>query len=77
MGWRIRKSVKLMPGVRLNLSRRGPSVSAGVGGVYWTGRGPGGSRPRAMAAPSTGTGRVASWLVVLLLALAAWAVLAR
>lgn len=29
MGFRFRKSVKLMPGVRLNLSKRGTSVSLG------------------------------------------------
>ena len=29
MGLSFRKSVKLLPGVRMSLSRRGPSVSAG------------------------------------------------
>src|SRR5436190_12244342 len=32
MGWSFRKSVKILPGVRLNLSKRGVGVSAGVRG---------------------------------------------
>ena len=33
MGFRFRKSVKLMPGVRLNLGKRGASVSVGGKGL--------------------------------------------
>jgi tetratricopeptide (TPR) repeat protein len=33
MGFRARKSIKLAPGVRLNLSKTGMGVSAGAGGV--------------------------------------------
>jgi hypothetical protein len=33
MGWRFRKSVKLAPGLRLNLSKSGASVSAGRRGA--------------------------------------------
>lgn len=40
MPWRMRKSIKLMPGVRLNFSKKGASVSAGIpgSGVYWHSR---------------------------------------
>ena len=33
MGWRFRKSIKLMPGVRLNLSKTGVSTSIGRPGA--------------------------------------------
>jgi hypothetical protein len=33
MGWFLRKSFRLLPGVRLNLSRSGPRVSVGVPGA--------------------------------------------
>jgi len=33
MGWRVRRSVKLMPGLRLNIGKRGVSVSAGKRGA--------------------------------------------
>jgi len=33
MGWRVRRSVKLMPGLRLNLGLRGLSLTAGVRGA--------------------------------------------
>jgi tetratricopeptide (TPR) repeat protein len=36
MGFRIRKSIKLAPGVRLNVSKRGLGVSAGVGGARYS-----------------------------------------
>ena len=41
MGWRYRKSIPLSNWLRLNLSRRGPSVSATVPrtGLTWTSRG--------------------------------------
>ena len=32
LGWRWRKRIRLAPGVRLNLSRRGPSLSIGRSG---------------------------------------------
>lgn len=35
MGWRFRKSIRIAKGFNLNLSRRGPSVSAGVPGSGW------------------------------------------
>lgn len=52
MGWRMRKSVKLGPGVRLNLSRSGIGVSAGVKGLRVS-TGPRGSRITA-SIPGTG-----------------------
>jgi tetratricopeptide (TPR) repeat protein len=36
MGFRMRKSIKLAPGVRLNVSKRGLGVSAGVGGARYS-----------------------------------------
>ena len=33
MGWSLRKSFRLLPGVRLNLSKRGPRLSIGVPGA--------------------------------------------
>ena len=39
MPFRVRKSVRIAPGIRLNASNRGLSLSAGGGGVYYTTRG--------------------------------------
>lgn len=33
MGWSLRKSFRLLPGVRINLSKRGPRLSIGVPGA--------------------------------------------
>jgi hypothetical protein len=33
MGWSLRKSFRLLPGIRLNLSRNGPRLSVGVSGA--------------------------------------------
>ena len=33
MGWSFRKSLRLLPGIRINLSKRGPRLSVGVPGV--------------------------------------------
>ena len=33
MGWSFRKSFRLLPGVRINLSKRGPRLSVGVPGA--------------------------------------------
>lgn len=52
MGWRVRKSVNLGRGVRLNLSRSGIGVSAGVKGLRFS-TGPRGSRITA-SIPGTG-----------------------
>jgi hypothetical protein len=38
MGFSYRKSVKLPGGVRLNLSKRGPSLSAGTRGARYSTR---------------------------------------
>jgi hypothetical protein len=43
MGLRFRRTVKLLPGIRLNISRSGPSVSLGGRGVRYT-LGPKGKR---------------------------------
>jgi hypothetical protein len=52
MGWRLRKSFKIAPGIRLNLSRRGLGVSAGVRG-FRVSAGPSGVR-RTISIPGTG-----------------------
>ena len=36
MGFRMRKSIRLAPGVRLNVSKRGVGVSAGAGGARYS-----------------------------------------
>jgi hypothetical protein len=36
MGWRFRRSIKFLPGIRLNLSRSGVSASVGVRGAHIT-----------------------------------------
>jgi hypothetical protein len=33
MGWSLRKSFKLLPGIKVNLSRNGPRLSIGLPGV--------------------------------------------
>jgi hypothetical protein len=33
MGWSLRKSFHILPGVKLNLSKRGPRLSVGVPGA--------------------------------------------
>ena len=36
MGFRMRKSIKVAPGVRLNVSKRGVGASVGGGGVRYS-----------------------------------------
>lgn len=36
MGWRFRKSIRLVPGVRLNVGKKGVSISAGPRGFKTT-----------------------------------------
>lgn len=52
MGFRFRKSFKLAPGVRVNLSRKGAGVSLGGKGLTHS-IGPGGRRTT-VSAPGTG-----------------------
>ncbi len=33
MGWSLRKAFRLLPGIKLNLSRRGPRLSVGIPGL--------------------------------------------
>lgn len=33
MGWSIRKSLRLLPGIRVNISKSGPRVSVGLPGA--------------------------------------------
>lgn len=52
MGFRFRRSIRIMPGVRLNLGKRGTSVSVGVRGAHVT-VGPRGIR-KTVGIPGTG-----------------------
>jgi hypothetical protein len=52
MGWRFHKSVKIAPGVRLNLSKRGPGLSFGRRGMRYS-VGPSGRRTT-FSVPGTG-----------------------
>ena len=36
MGFRFRRSIKILPGIRINLGKRGVSLSAGVRGAHIT-----------------------------------------
>lgn len=53
MGWNFRRSVKLLPGVRLNFSHRGIGVSVGVPGARLS-LSPGGRVTRTLGIPGTG-----------------------
>lgn len=57
MGFRFRKSIKLMPGVRLNFSKSGVGVSAGVRGFRVTQRADG-TLQRTVSIPGTGISNV-------------------
>lgn len=59
MGFQMRKSVKVMPGVRLNFSKSGVGVSGGVKG-YTVSRGPSGRVTRTASIPGTGLRHVSS-----------------
>jgi len=52
MGFRFRRSIGIIPGVRLNFGRRGTSVSVGVRGAHMT-VGPTGVR-KTVGIPGTG-----------------------
>jgi hypothetical protein len=58
MGWRYHKSVRLFPGVRVNLSKSGPSVSVGVPGFHEN-FGPHGTRTT-VSLPGTGLSYVST-----------------
>lgn len=53
MGFRVRKSITIVPGVRMNLSRSGIGYSAGVRGARIS-RSPGGRITRTLSLPGTG-----------------------
>ncbi|MEX0767550.1 MAG: DUF4236 domain-containing protein [Microthrixaceae bacterium] len=57
MGFRLRKSIQLMPGVRLNMSRSGLGVSAGVKGFRISQR-PDGTVQQSVSMPGTGISHV-------------------
>ncbi len=57
MGFRMRKSIQLMPGVRLNMSRSGLGISAGVKGFRVTQRADG-TLQRTVSIPGTGLSHV-------------------
>lgn len=53
MGFRFRRSVKIIPGVKLNFSKRGVSTTLGVKGARYT-MGSGGRRTASVGIPGTG-----------------------
>lgn len=53
MGFRFRRRITLIPGVRINLSRSGTSLSFGGRGFWYT-VGPNGKRRTTISAPGTG-----------------------
>ena len=53
MGFKFRRSVKIMPGVKLNFSKRGVSTTFGVKGARYT-MGSGGRRTASVGIPGTG-----------------------
>lgn len=57
MGFRFRKSMKLMPGVRLNFSKTGVGFSAGIPGLRYTKRADG-KNQRTVSIPGTGISHV-------------------
>ena len=57
MGFRMRKSIQLMPGVRLNMSRSGLGISAGVKGFRVTQRADG-TLQQTVSIPGTGISHV-------------------
>lgn len=57
MGFRFRKSVKLFPGVRLNISKTGLGFSAGVPGARYTRRADG-KNQTTYSIPGTGISHV-------------------
>ena len=59
MGFRFRRSVKIMPGVKLNFSKRGVSTTLGVKGARYT-MGSGGRRTASVGIPGTGISYVAT-----------------
>lgn len=70
MGFSFRKSFRVAKGTRLNIGKRGPSLSTGLGPLRFTfGPGRGGSRRRAASAEdSTGSGCLSILLGLLVLA---------
>jgi len=59
MGFRFRKSIKLMPGVRINFSKTGIGASVGVKGYRLTKRADGRVQ-RTLSIPGTGISHVES-----------------
>ena len=51
MGWSFRKSLRVVPGVRINLSKRGPSLSVGLPGIRASVNARGQARLNASAGP--------------------------
>jgi len=60
MGFRIRKSIKVPPGVRFSVSKRGVGASTGAGGMHYSAHYP---RPDGLGALWTRTedGQTRSW----------------
>lgn len=53
MGWRFYRRISIAPGIRLNVSKRGTSLSFGRRGMWYT-TGPHGRRRATLGFPGTG-----------------------
>ena len=62
MGFRFRKSVKIAPGVRLNVTNKGTSLSGSIPGtgIFWSTR----SRKKKTPVNWKAVGRVCYWLLI-------------
>lgn len=67
MGLRIRKSIKIAPGVRLNIGKKSSSVSVGGHGVTYTTKLYDGTKKKPKSGPSASSGglrKVLFWVFV-------------
>lgn len=65
MGLRVRKSIKIAPGVRMNLGNKSGSVSVGGKGVYYNAKLYGGKKKKAESDKTPGLlGKLLYWLFI-------------
>ena len=64
MGLRIRKSVKIAPGVRMNFGTKSGSVAIGGKGVYYNAKLYGGSKKKKSTPKGGGLGKLLYWLFI-------------
>lgn len=64
MGLRIRKSVKIAPGVRMNFGTKSGSVSIGGKGVYYNAKLYGSGKKKKSTPKGGGLGKLLYWLFI-------------